>query len=226
MMVGVNEPVDLDQLPIPDWGLHCPQCGYPLRGLPEHRCPECGTRFRMADLVRTWTRLREPRRTGRESPLPDYGLSCEACGAKLAGAREQRCPGCGRPFDLLRLRPRPAWFVIDEALAEPLPLATVEVLLAGDQIPFVRLDERRAVELYLGSRAIGARLRVPSEFFFDVLELLTRTRAEMQQARRAAPPWRCPSCGEEVPGHFEQCWNCEQPRGPTADAANDPDPSR
>ena len=213
----MDEAVDLERLPIPDWGLHCPGCGYPLRGLPEHRCPECGTRFRVADLVRTWTRLREPRRTGRESPFPDYGLSCAACRSPLAGAREGRCLRCGEPFDPDRLRPRSAWFVIDEALADPLPLATVEVLLAGDRIPFVRLDERQAVELYLGSRAIGSRLRVPSEFFFDVLELLTRTRTAMRQARRPQPPWRCPACGEEVPGHFEQCWNCQHVRDRATD---------
>jgi hypothetical protein len=28
-----------------DEDLFCPQCGYNLRGLPEERCPECGTRF-------------------------------------------------------------------------------------------------------------------------------------------------------------------------------------
>jgi len=26
-------------------GMNCPSCGYDLRGLPEHRCPECGRPF-------------------------------------------------------------------------------------------------------------------------------------------------------------------------------------
>jgi hypothetical protein len=32
-------------LPVPDVGLLCMNCGYPLGGLPDHRCPECGRRF-------------------------------------------------------------------------------------------------------------------------------------------------------------------------------------
>jgi len=24
--------------------------------------------------------------------------------------------------------------------------------------------------------------------------------------------WRCPECGEEVAGTFEECWNCQSPR--------------
>ena len=205
--------IDLDRLPIPDWDVHCPRCGYPLRGLPEHRCPECGARFRMQDVVHTWTRLRDPFYTGHESPLPDFGLRCTRCGQSLAGAVGGRCPHCGEPFDIGHFRPPGDWFVIDESLADPLPLAAAEVLLANHYVPFVRLDERRPVELYLGSRAVGSRLRVPSEFFFDVLYLLRRTRDEMQHARAsAATPWGCPSCGETVPGHFEQCWNCQSPR--------------
>ncbi len=205
--------VDLEHLPIPDWDLHCPRCGYPLRGLPEHRCPECGRAFSMQDVVRTWTRLREPYYTGRESPLPDFGLRCPQCDRTLTGAIGQRCPHCGATFDITRFRPPDRWFVIDEALAGPLPLATVEALLANHYVPFVRLDDRRAVELYLGSRAIGSRLRVPSEFYFDVLWLLRQTQDQIRRVRaEPSPAWRCPSCGQSVPGHFEQCWNCQQPR--------------
>jgi hypothetical protein len=32
-------------LPIPDLGMLCRKCRYPLGGLPEHRCPECGRAF-------------------------------------------------------------------------------------------------------------------------------------------------------------------------------------
>jgi hypothetical protein len=28
-------------------------------------------------------------------------------------------------------------------------------------------------------------------------------------------PWACPHCGQEVPGEFDVCWNCEYARNPT-----------
>ena len=33
---------------------------------------------------------------------------------------------------------------------------------------------------------------------------------EAQTAREQAPgpDWRCPACGEELPGQFDVCWNC------------------
>jgi hypothetical protein len=33
-----------------DPALHCPTCGYNLTGLPENRCPECGSFFSPAEL--------------------------------------------------------------------------------------------------------------------------------------------------------------------------------
>src|SRR5579884_3246062 len=48
----------------PDWStlaedVHCPLCGYNLRGLSEPRCPECGYRFAWRDLLDP-TRRRHP----------------------------------------------------------------------------------------------------------------------------------------------------------------------
>ena len=31
--------------PLPDWGYLCDSCGYPLAGLRDPRCPECGEPF-------------------------------------------------------------------------------------------------------------------------------------------------------------------------------------
>lgn len=44
-------PFDPDALPVPDLGLSCPRCGYPLAGLTEHRCPECGRPFTLSEFI-------------------------------------------------------------------------------------------------------------------------------------------------------------------------------
>jgi hypothetical protein len=120
--------VDLTQLPIPDWGLTCPECFYPLKGLPSHRCPECGTTLDMPSLVHTWTRLRAPRFTGEELPLPDFGLHCKRCDAPLVGATEHRCGACDTPFDIYAGYPTQPWFVLDKQLCGDLPVAGVQAL--------------------------------------------------------------------------------------------------
>lgn len=202
--------IALDQLPIPDWGLGCPNCRYPLRGLPLHRCPECGTELDMSTIVQSWTRLRPPRYTGEELPLPDFGLSCAACGEPLAGATSRACPQCAEPFDLQVLRPRRDWFVLDQVMCGPVPVPGVQAVLAAELVPHFPVEERTVGEIYCGHSMLYNGLRVAGEFYFEVLWLLTRARREMEQVRAAGGTrnWTCPHCGEENPGNFELCWNC------------------
>ncbi|MEX0654069.1 MAG: hypothetical protein WD534_12055 [Phycisphaeraceae bacterium] len=42
---------DPDALPVPDLGLRCIDCGYPLAGLRRHQCPECGRAFTLHEYV-------------------------------------------------------------------------------------------------------------------------------------------------------------------------------
>lgn len=42
---------DPNQLPMPDLGILCHACGYPLAHVSAHRCPECGWKFTADDLV-------------------------------------------------------------------------------------------------------------------------------------------------------------------------------
>jgi len=42
---------DPEALPVPDLGLSCKRCGYPLAGASAHRCPECGERFTLDEYV-------------------------------------------------------------------------------------------------------------------------------------------------------------------------------
>ena len=32
------------------------------------------------------------------------------------------------------------------------------------------------------------------------------------EAEENLPEWKCPQCGETVPGNFGSCWKCETPR--------------
>src|SRR5262245_40153584 len=134
--------IDLAQIPIPDWDIHCPGCGYALRGLTVHRCPECGRGFEMSEVVRTWTRLRAPRFTGAERPLPDFGLTCVACGAALAGANDDCCTTCRAPFELRAIQPQKTWFLIDESFVAPLNLIALAAVLEQAQVPIVPVSGR------------------------------------------------------------------------------------
>ncbi|MBI5864783.1 MAG: hypothetical protein HZB38_09790 [Planctomycetes bacterium] len=203
---------DPQQLPIPDWGLTCPKCRYLLRGLPEHRCPECGAPLDMDELVRSWIRVRPPRFNGQERPLPNFGLRCRGCAHPLAGATTNACPKCGRGFSLDELRPRRGWFQIDSAAVRPLDMTTLAVVLEQQRVPFIPTGSMAAADLFLGTRAIGANLLVATEFYFELLWIVEDCRKRLEAIRSSVRgEWLCPTCGETNPGHFELCWNCESP---------------
>jgi membrane protease subunit (stomatin/prohibitin family) len=209
--------IDLNQLPIPDWGLHCPRCHYALRGLPSHRCPECGLAFDISTLIGPWTRLRPPRFTGDELPLPNFGLLCAACGDELAGAATHVCPHCGETFDPQALRPAGEWFAVDARLCGALSIMGVQALLAAETVPHVPA-QGQALAGIVGGSAPGFALRVLSEFYFEVLWILQGARREARKARasRATGRWSCVQCGQKNPANFDICWNCEAARPDSA----------
>ncbi len=206
--------IDIQQLPIPDWGLACPRCGYALRGLPEHRCPECGVALQMAALVQPWTCLRPPRVDGSERPLLDFGLACRECRAPLAGGAGAQCAFCRLPFDIQSYVPPSRWCLLDKLQVQPLDLATTEMLFASEQLPYVPLNARGLPEIVLGNAPLGSNLLVPRAYYLEARFVVTRAARELWQARHTPrPDWRCPQCGESCPGNFELCWNCgAQPR--------------
>ena len=211
-----NDSVEIDvwQLPIPDWGLGCPKCRYLLRGLPSHRCPECGTKLDMSEIVKPWHRLRAPRFTGEELPFPDFGLQCANCGRPLVGTRKHACPSCDTPFDLQAIRPWRKWFVIDGEMCGRVPLPIIEVKLGMELVPYMQQKDKVLREIYMGPRMLGSRLVVPNEFFFEVLWLIRRAELEIEDGRARAETerWACAQCGEENPGNFELCWSCQAAR--------------
>ena len=44
--------------------------------------------------------------------------------------------------------------------------------------------------------------------FDRAMELLK----EVQEPTEPSADWKCASCGEDVPGNFDVCWKCNQPR--------------
>lgn len=80
--------IDPDELPIPDWGLRCPNCAEPLAGMKEHRCSRCGEAFNILRVL------------DAHRPVPNLGLACTSCGYLLRGLAGTRCPECGTPFSV------------------------------------------------------------------------------------------------------------------------------
>lgn len=206
--------IDLYQLPIPDWGVLCPQCSYPLVGLPAHRCPECGLKFDMGEVVQSWHRLRPPRFTGQEDPFPDFGMDCTRCRRPLAGARGFACPHCDTRFDPESRRPRRDWHPINDDLYGGVSAATLAPILAAEKVPYMFAENNVIRDVFGVTNVTDARLLIPNEFYFDTLWLIQRSVVELRSRRgKAGASWRCPRCSEKVPGHFEVCWNCQAPRG-------------
>ncbi len=200
---------DYRSLPIPQWlDLSCPRCEYPLRGLPEHRCPECGAEFRIDDLVTPTTPLRPPRITPETRPVPAIGLHCGHCDTLLDDCVGDRCPACGYPFDVAEAIPQDPWVDISAGL-DVTEARLIFARLRDDGIPCFHQRISRGLEPVTGeipSDARGVILRVRRDYYLDALHVISTLRAP------DAPAWQCPQCGEEVPGNFEICWKCLAPR--------------
>lgn len=96
-------------LSIQFWRFRCPQCSgrffhckfynWPFA----KRCVHCGLSLFVPFnpspdnflSLRDWLTQPEPR-----GPLPEVGLHCDHCGYLLTGLSRQRCPECGREFNL------------------------------------------------------------------------------------------------------------------------------
>ncbi len=194
--------VDIHQLPIPEWHLRCPKCGYLLNGLPSHRCAECGDSLDMDAIIPTWARLREPRFTGEELPLPDFGLYCNNCDAPLAGARQRECPSCHEPFEPMRSRPTKAWFVADTMIDEKIAPQLIAMMLEREFVPYVLEETQNPV-----TGSLSWSLRIMSDFYFEFLWLLRCRLHEMEDVTTLSD-WQCQSCDNENPASFETCWHC------------------
>ena len=212
--------------PIPDIGLICPNCDYSLTGLDNSRCPECGVRFSLREMLEDsgaggvsgllntddpidhHLKRREPSFTGDERPLPDFGLLCARCNQTLAGTTAQRCPHCGEPFEMTDYTGNRDWVALDWYVPAQ-GMSSVRGELYAAQIPYL-LDRARLSSLYTGLViSKGSALRVPREFFFDALYAIREASRPPEACAREA--WTCPACEQGVPAGFEVCWSCGRP---------------
>lgn len=202
------------ELPIPAWlGLECPKCGYPLRGLPEHRCSECGFAFDIDEILTHGHPRRPPEITPETRPVPDVGLTCGQCKAPLAGTSGHSCPSCGAPFDLSDVLPADDWGTVAQARL-PADLIAIVTLLANEGLPFVAphdLTGRSDLRPFTGATMLTVRVR--RDYYLDALFVLYR-----QRQASAGETWLCPNCGERVPAGFDICWRCQYTRDGSSDA--------
>jgi hypothetical protein len=98
---------------------------------------------------------------------------------------------------------------------EPTMLGYYRSILEQAEIPcFIRYDHAAALSELQGP-AFYPVLCVDDEFYQQAMDLL-RPHYDMQRQsdREVFQDWVCESCGENVPGAFDVCWNCEAPRSP------------
>jgi len=103
---------------------------------------------------------------------------------------------------------------VDAGMARDLAMLGVQSLLADELVPHFQANEQGLQELYAGRPMVVTRLRVPTEFYFDVLWLLARVWRSVQEIRsgHVGSAWTCPVCSEQNPGNFNICWSCQQER--------------
>ncbi|MBN1492209.1 MAG: hypothetical protein JXA69_20015 [Phycisphaerae bacterium] len=194
---------DPSRLPIPDWlNLGCPKCGYPLRGLPEHRCPECGLAFDLNTLLTPLVPFHPPDITPTTRPVPELGLACPACDDFLDGATGNQCPHCGARFDVQDFIPKGAWICVTGTESE-FHRSFLCTRLANAGIPFLEVRQSLQAMLGLGLASFGgSEVLVPREYYLDALLVMS------EPTDRGLSPWTCAACGEVVPGNFDVCWSC------------------
>jgi hypothetical protein len=87
--------------------------------------------------------------------------------------------------------------------------------------------EEAGIDCFIRNEATSATLGagilglVQSPIFDPVLCILDDSRYDeatallksiSEPAQAVCADWRCPKCGETIPGNFETCWNCSSDR--------------
>jgi rubrerythrin len=166
------------ELPIPDMGWHCPKCDYPLRGLPRHLCPECGTPFDPTALL------------GDEPTVVLCVVNSEVEYALVRSVLEER--------------QIPHMFQGSDVLADTLRLRVASRRRYG-RMTVPREFYFDAVFWLRRAQESGRPVQPSDEPEPPGLEELGEG---AETSEDAGPDWICPNCGESVPDSFDMCWSC------------------
>ncbi len=84
----------------------CPRCGYSLRGLTRAQCPECGRELRLRlETIGPGPPDAEVERARLRAYLGARNVKCPGCGRNLRGHDGLECPACGRELSVWLLKP-------------------------------------------------------------------------------------------------------------------------
>jgi DNA-directed RNA polymerase subunit RPC12/RpoP len=170
---------------------------------PPH-CPNCNSEI---DLKELW---RAAPKAGRSSRLDGkVGIVCPMCGIKLRvlDGRMQIASVVG--FVLM--------LCISAAVGQLTRLygdkngsviGLILIVLAFF-IAFQRSIPKLLRVRPLGEgETVGFPLITQAENLARLREEADRDRVDLEEAPDTGPAWKCPKCGEESPGNFNECWNC------------------
>jgi len=86
---------------------------------------------------------------------------------------------------------------------------TEELWMIGTATEAITVVVSLLVVRSCGYRLVG--LPAPSGTGSTSLVELPEAEGERAAPESARPDWKCPACGETVPGNFDLCWNCRSP---------------
>ena len=145
-------------------------------------------------------------------------MFCLACNYPLDGLTGRYCPECGQPFDpddastFQRGLPSPTkLYAAGTAMEAQLLVAALEdhgirAVVMGELLGMARGDlpmtQETLPSVWVSRGDVERAMQIVQDF---VTQEHRPDEAEPQ-------PWACPSCGEEVEGVFDVCWNCQTAR--------------